>query len=310
MKCFDDVLQAYRLQVADSVDDAVTTIGWLEESYRNVRTSPVNSCVTDGCLEKARDVTWGAAVYDYTSVQAVGLADVGDSLFAIQKLVYEEQRMTLGELVDILKLNYEGHETLRVELANRLPRYGNGDRKVDQMTQVAIDAFSDAVTSHHNSRGGKYLVGIYSMTCNTAYGKITGALPNGRLAGKPLSNGLSPSNGADRNGPTALLRSVAGLDSRNWANCVNLNIKFDKKTVQGKSGFNALSALFRAYLIDQKGMQVQANILDADTLRAAKLNPEEFPGLLVRVAGYCAYFQELDPDVQDEIISRSEHGLH
>jgi len=310
MQSFEDVLLAYSSQVNDSVDEAVKIIGWLEASYRNIRTSPVNSSLTDGCLEKGRDVSWGAAVYDYTSVQAVGLADVGDSLFAIKKLVFEEKRMSLSEFVSILKRNYQGHEALQVELSNRFPRYGNGDRKVDQMTQLAIDAFSDAVTQHRNTRGGKYLVGIYSMTCNAAYGKITGALPNGRLAGLPLSNGLSASNGADRKGPTALLRSASGLDSRNWANCVNLNIKFDKKTVQGQSGFNALRALFRAYLIDQKGMQVQVNILDTATLRAAKADPSAFPGLLVRVAGYCAYFQELDPEVQDEIINRSEHGLH
>lgn len=261
-------------------------------------------------MEKGRDVTWGAAEYDLTSVQAVGLADVGDSLFAIKKLVFEEQRMTLTEFVAILKKNFAGNEPLRVELATRFPRYGNGDRKVDQMTQVAIDAFSNAVTAHTNTRGGKYLAGIYSMTCNSAFGKITGALPNGRLAGQPLANGLSPSNGADRSGPTALLRSAASLDSINWGNCVNLNIKFDKKTIQGQSGFNALSALFRSYLVDQKGMQVQVNILDSATLRAAMADPSAFPGLLVRVAGYCAYFQELGPEIQQEIINRSEHGLH
>ena len=310
MTCFDDVLAAYEHQVKDSVDEAVTVISWLEESYKVSRTSPVNSIVTDGCMEKGRDVTWGAAEYDLTSVQAVGLADVGDSLFAIKKLVFDEKRMTLTEFVSILKKNFMGHETLRVELASRFPRYGNGNRNVDQMTQVAIDAFSDAVTVHRNTRGGKYLAGIYSMTCNAAYGKITGALPNGRLAGQPLANGLSPSNGADRNGPTALLRSAASLDSKNWGNCINLNIKFDKKTVQGQSGFNALSALFRSYLVDQKGMQVQVNILDSAILRAAMEDPSAFPGLLVRVAGYCAYFQELDPEVQQEIINRSEHGLH
>tara|TARA_R110001592_G_scaffold43362_1_gene140523 strand:+ start:879 stop:3353 length:2475 start_codon:yes stop_codon:yes gene_type:complete len=310
MNSFDDVVDAYTQQINDSVNEAVTVISWLEESYKTCRSSPVNSSVTNGCLDKGRDVTWGAADYDFTSVQAVGLADVGDSLFAIKKLVFDEQRMTLSEFVTILKKNFIGHEPLRVELANRFPRYGNGHRQVDQMLQVAIDAFSNAVTAHTNTRGGKYLAGIYSMTCNVAYGKITGALPNGRLAGQPLANGLSPSNGADRLGPTALLRSAASLDSKNWGNCVNLNIKFDKKTVQGNSGFNALSSLFRSYLVDQKGMQVQVNILDAATLRAAMADPSSYPGLLVRVAGYCAYFQELDPEVQQEIINRSEHGLH
>ena len=309
MTCFEDVLNAYHEQVKHSVDEAVKVTKWIERVHRIYRTSPVNSVITEGCLEKGKDVTWGGAIYDYTSFQAVGSADVGDSLYAINKLVFEDKRMTITELVEVLKNNYKDHEPLRVELLNRYPKYGNGNPHVDKMTQLAIDAFTDAVTAHRNSRGGKYLVGIYSMTCNVGYGEITGALPNGRLAGMPLSNGLSPSNGADKNGPTAMLRSAAILDNSKWANGCNLNIKFDKKMVQGEMGKQVLNALFKSYLIDQKGMQAQVNILDAETLKQAKKDPNAFPGLLVRVAGYCAYFKDLDPDTQDEIIARTAHGV-
>jgi pyruvate formate-lyase/glycerol dehydratase family glycyl radical enzyme len=308
LKTFDDILEAFRAQVAHGVGDMVKVIGWMEEVYRRVRTTPVNSILTEGCLDKARDVTWGGGLYDYTSVQTAGLADAGDSLYALKKIVFDEGRFTLGEFVQILKDNFTGREGLRVELATKLPRYGNGNPEADRMTGLAADAFADAVWSHKNSRGGQYVPGFYSMTCNIGFGRVTGALPNGRLAGQRLSNGLAPVDGSERCGPTAVLRSAASLDSRKWTNCHALNLKFDKKMVQGKAGRNALVSLFKNYF-SQGGMQVQVNVLDAETLREAKRDPSLHPGIVVRVAGYCAYFNDLQPDVQDEIIERTAHGI-
>jgi len=308
MRSFDDVVEAFRAQVRHGVDDMVKVISWLEEVYKWHRTTPVNSILTEGCLEKGRDVTWGGGLYDYTSVQAAGLADAGDSLYALKKAVFDDKRFSLEEFVTILKANFRGHEDLRVELATKLPRYGNGDHEADRMTQLAADAFADAVWAHKNTRGGQYVPGFYSMTCHVGFGKVTGALPNGRLAGKRLSNGLAPVDGADRLGPTAVLRSAASLDSRRWTNCHALNMKFDKKTVQGQIGRKALVHLFRHYF-NHGGMQVQANVLDPETLKAAKEDPASYPGIVVRVAGYCAYFNDLQPEVQDEIIERTAHGL-
>lgn len=308
MHSFNDVIEAFRAQVRHGVEDMVKVISWLEEVYKWHRATPVNSILTDGCLQKGRDVTWGGGFYDYTSVQAVGLADAGDSLYALKKVVFDEKRMSLEDLVNILEDNFRGHEDLRVELATRLHRYGNGDREADRMTQLAADAFVDAVSRHRNTRGGQYVPGFYSMTCQVGFGKVTGALPDGRLAGKRLSNGLAPADGADRLGPTAVLRSAASLDSTRWMNCHALNLKFDKKTVQGQTGRKALVHLFRNYF-NQGGMQVQINVLDGETLRAAKKDPSSYPGIVVRVAGYCAYFNDLQPDVQDEIIERTTHGL-
>jgi formate C-acetyltransferase len=308
MTTFDDVLEAFRAQVRHGVDDMVKVITWLEEVYRWHRTTPVNSILTDGCLQKGRDVTWGGGLYDYTSVQAAGLADAGDSLHALKRVVFDEKRLSLEEMVKILKDNYRGHEDLRVELATKVGRYGNGDQEADRMTQLAADAFADAVRGHRNTRGGQYVPGFYSMTCHVGFGKVTGALPDGRLAGKRLSNGLAPVDGAERLGPTAVLRSAASLDSRKWMNCHALNMKFDRKTVQGPTGRKALVHLFRNYF-NQGGMQVQVNVLDAETLKAAKRDPASHPGIVVRVAGYCAYFNDLQPDVQDEIIDRTAHGL-
>jgi formate C-acetyltransferase len=308
MRTFDDVVRAFRAQVADAVNDMARVLGWLEETYRVWRPTPVNSIITAGCLDSGRDVTWGGALYDFTSIQAVGLASAGDSLHAIKRLVFDEKRFTLGELVSILKSDFAGHEALAAELSKKLPRYGNGDREADRMTQIVADAFSDAVTARRNTRGGRYIPGFYSMTCYIGFGRETGALPDGRRYGQRMSNGLAPVDGTERCGPTAVLQSAAGLDSRKWGNCHSLNLKFEKSLIQGEKGRDILAGLFRTYF-DMGGMQVQVNVLDADMLRAARDDPTLYPDLVVRVAGYCVYFNDLQPAVKDEIIERTAHGI-
>lgn len=308
MRNMDDVVAAYRQQVKRAVDDMAKVMGYLEEAVRQHRTTPVNSLMTDGCLRRGRDITNGSADYNFTSVQAVGLADAGDSLHAINRLVFEEQRFTLPQLVNILRNDFKGHESLAIEMQRKLPRYGNGHTGADHWVQVAADAFCDAVASHRSSRGGQWLAGFYSMTCGHAFGRYTGALPDGRRAGTRLSNGCSPVDGMDRNGPSALFRSVAGLDKSRWANSQVLNATFDRKTIGRKQGAAKLASLLRTYFVDQDGMQVQIAVLNADDLRMARENPEAYPNLLVRVSGYCAYFADLRPEVQDEIIERTMHG--
>jgi formate C-acetyltransferase len=253
-------------------------------------------------------VTWGGAKYDLTSIQCVGLADAGESLHALDELVFRQRRFTLEQLVAILRSDFAGHEALQAELRSQRPRYGNGDAAVDARVQLAADVFADAVTAHHNSRGGAYVPGFYSMTCHHGFGLSTAALPNGRPAGTRLSNGLAPVDGADRSGPTAVLRSAASLDSSRWANCGALNLKFDRRAVQGRAGAHALAHLVTDY-VARGGMQVQINVLDTEILQAAQADPAAHPGIVVRVAGYCAYFADLQPEVQDEIIERTTHGI-
>ena len=184
MKKFEDVVVAFCAQVNDSVDEMVKVISWLEKTYRTVRPTLINSIVTEGCLDKGKDVTWGGGFYDLTSIQVAGLADTGDSFYAIKKLVFEEKRMSLSQLADILKNNFSGHEALRQELFNKFPHFGNGISEVDRMTQLAADVYSDVITSHKNTRGGKYVPGIYSMTCHIGFGRHRGASqrPPGRNA--------------------------------------------------------------------------------------------------------------------------------
>jgi len=306
-RTFDDVVAAFRAQVGDAVGEMVKVINWLEEVYRVERPTPVNSIITDGCLRSGKDVTWGGALYDLTSIQAAGLADAGDSLYAIKRLVFDEKRMTLLELARILKDDFRGHEELRAEVSKKFPRYGNGDPDADAMTQLAADVFTDVITSHRNTRGGRYVPGFYSMTCHLGFGRVTGALPDGRHAGQRLSNGLAPVDGVERCGPTAVLSSAASLDSSRWSNCYALNLKFDKPVVQGEKGRDVLTGLFNSYF-ELGGMQVQVNVLDADMLRAARDDPTVCPDLVVRVAGYCVYFNDLQPAVKDEIIERTAHG--
>ncbi len=305
---FDDVLAAYRAQVEDAVDEMVRVLSWLEQTYRTHRTTPVNSMLTGGCLDAGRDVTWGGATYDLTSIQGVGLAEVGDSLYALDRLVFREQRMTLTELVEVLRADWRGHEALQAEVASRFPRYGNGDPEADRYTQLAADVFSDAITARRNTRGGRYVPGFYTMTCHIGFGRRMGALPDGRPAGARLSNGLAPVDGVERCGPTAVLRSAAGLDSRRWSNGYALNLAFDARAVGGTAGRRALAALLRRHFADG-GLQVQVNVLDAEQLRAAQRDPDAHRGIVVRVAGYCAYFTDLQRDVQDEIIERTAHGI-
>jgi formate C-acetyltransferase len=301
------VIAAYRKQVQHMVDDMATVMGWLEAAIRAHRTTPVNSLMTDGTLQSGRDVTWGGAQYSFSSVQAVGLATVGDSLHAIDHLVFQTRRFTLPQLVEILRQDFQGHETLAIEMQRKLPRYGNGNPAADQWVQLAADAFVDAVSPHHNSRGGRWLAGFYSMTCGHAFGRFTGASADGRRAGTRLSNGASPSDGADKAGPSALFRSVASLDKSRWCNSHVLNATFDRKTIGGKAGAAKLASLLRTYFVDQDGLQVQIALLNADDLIKARENPDQFPNLLVRVSGYCAYFADLNPEVQDEIIARTLH---
>ncbi len=308
MKSFDEVVEAFRAQVRDGVGEMAKVIGWLEAVYRIHRPTPINSMLTQGCLEEGRDVTWGGGMYDFTSIQAAGLASAGNSLYAIKKLVFDEGRMSLDELVRVLKDDWRGHESLRSEVNRKFPKYGNGDAEADAMTQVAADAFADAVTARRNTRGGRYIPGFYSMTCHIGFGRITGALPDGRLAGERLSNGLAPVDGTELAGPTAVLSSAASLDSQKWGNCCALNLKFDKPVVQGEKGRDILTGLFNAYF-EMGGMQVQVNVLDADQLRAARDDPTLYPDLVVRVAGYCAYFNDLQPAVKDEIIERTAYGV-
>ena len=302
----DHVLDAFRQQVAYLVEQMVIGLNSMGIAHRELYPSPLLSALTQGCLDKGQDVTAGGAVYNFTGVQGVGVADVADSLAAIDQLVFREKRVTMDELLKALEGNFEGHEQLFHLIRNRVPKYGNDDELPDMYARKAAEIFCQEVAGHSNPRNGVYLPGFLSMTNHKGLGKFVAALPSGRRALETLANGVSPHDGWDKKGPTACLKSVAKLDYSQATNGVAVNLKFAPDYLKGAHGTKTLSSLIKAYF-GLGGMHLQLNFIDEQTLLDAQQDPGKYPGLMVRVAGYSAYFADLAKEVQDEIIARTEH---
>jgi pyruvate-formate lyase len=223
---------------------------------------------------------------------------------AIEKLVFTDGTYPLKELVKLLKRNVIDPKGL-ARMKNTAA-FGNGDDSADRWTAYVIGSFVSALEEHGcNTRGGRYVTGLYSVTSHEYFGSKTGALPCGRRRGEPFESGIAPRNGRDRKGPTALLNSMNSLDFSNCPNGINFNIKFQSDMLAGEKGRGILRAFLTPYF-DRGGMQVQVNVLDRETLLRAKQFPEQFPNLLVRVSGYAAYFNDLSDEMKDEIISRTD----
>ncbi|MBW1797044.1 MAG: formate acetyltransferase, partial [Deltaproteobacteria bacterium] len=250
--------------------------------------------------------TAGGATYNFSGIQAIGPADTGDSLYAIKKVVFVEKRLSLPELVSLLKDDLKD-EKWRAYLCG-LEKFGNDNEEVDAYTMYVINTFQESLKGRTNTRGGAYTAGLYSVTAHQYFGQVTGALPSGRRRGECFASGISPSNGQDRKGPTAMLNSVNRMDATRFANGINLNVKFIPDTIRGETGRMALRNLFTTYFM-RGGMQVQLNVIDPSVLREARDNPNAYPHLLVRVSGYSAYFNDLTLQMKDEIIQRTSVQL-
>jgi pyruvate formate-lyase/glycerol dehydratase family glycyl radical enzyme len=312
------VIEAYRRQVAYLVGLMVEALDVLAEVHAEFKPKPFISATTGDCLERGLDLTWGGARYDATGVQGIGSATVGDSLAALDALVFRRGRRTatdqypagigLDELLAALDADFEGYEALRQTLVNRAPKYGNDDGQADRFTRLAAEIYCQEVEKHSNPRGGRYQPGLYSVTTHVALGLAVGATPDGRRAGEPLSQGISPVQGRDRHGPTAAMRSAARLNHRLVSNGSAFNQKLNPATLRGGKGPELLAGLLQGYF-QLGGMQLQWNLVDGKMLRAAQQHPEEYRDLIVRVSGYSAHFTDLERVVQDDIISRMEHVL-
>jgi formate C-acetyltransferase len=297
------VLEAFRQQVYYMVDRMVDDLYVIEGGNRDYHPTPFSSMLVDGCLESGRDLTAGGAIYNSSGVQGVGPADVADSLAALDRVVFRDEKLGMGDVVEALKADFEGYPRRRAELLNA-PKYGNDDASADEYANLVVHIFHDALARHGNTRGGPYVPGFYSVTTHVAFGRQVGALPSGRRAGQPLASSLGPANGSDRKGPTALLQSVARVDSRLMPNGCALNLRFDPYNLNDEKGAGLLAGLIRGYFA-QRGMQVQFNIVDPEVLEDARRCPGKYPGLVVRVAGYCAYFDDLPDAAKEEIINRT-----
>lgn len=304
----EEVEEAYHRQVAHFVRLMVDKAALEERLDEVLRPQPFLSTLVDGCIELGRDVSAGGARYTHVGVRCTGFSAVVDSLAAMRSLVFERKEITPVALDGALAADFGSSEAMRRKLHRRAPKYGNNDEATDEIARRVGEQFCREALRHRSIRGGRFKPGLFSFTSFLAAGKVCGALPCGRPAGEPFANGVGPMPGADRNGPTAMLHSAAALNYLLSPNSSTLDLKLSPSTVGDCEGPDRIGQLVRTYF-DMGGMQIQLTVLSSDDLRAAKGRPEDYSHVLVRVAGYSAQFVDLDEDVQDEIIRRTEHSL-
>ena len=302
-----DVIAALAAQIGHAVDRLVTDIQVVEKGNRDYHPTPFSSMLVEGCLESGRDISSGGALFNSSGIQGVGLADIADSLAALDEVVFTKKKYTMEKVIDALRHDFTGCAELKAELDNT-PKYGNDHPLPDGYAREVAGIFYNALTAHNNTRGGRYVPGFYSVTCHVAFGLLVGALPSGRHAGEPFAASLGACNGRDTSGVTALLNSVAGIDAKLSPNGYALNLRFDPVVLEGERGVNILAALVKGFA-SKGGMELQFNVLDPDMLEDARRHPGKYPGLVVRVAGYCAYFDDLPERSKQEIISRTRLKL-
>ncbi|HHQ4311616.1 TPA: formate C-acetyltransferase [Serratia fonticola] len=279
--------------------------------HRDWAPVPLLSSFIDDCLQHGKDITEGGARYNFSGVQGIGIANLSDSLFALKGLVFDQQRLSFDELLATLKSNFatpEG-EKIRARLINRFDKYGNDIDEVDLISADLLRFYCKEVEQYRNPRGGQFTPGSYTVSAHVPLGAVVGATPDGRYAGEQLADGgLSPMLGQDGQGPTAVLKSVSKLDNYLLSNGTLLNVKFTPSTLEGQQGLNKLADFLGAFT-KLKLQHVQFNVVNAETLKEAQARPQDFAGLVVRVAGYSAFFVELSKEIQDDIIRRTAHQL-
>jgi formate C-acetyltransferase len=306
LETFEDVLHAFESQLRHLIDVKIHGNQIIERLYASEMPAPFLSVLTDDCIAKGRDYNAGGARYNNTFIQAVGIGTITDSLAAIRRLVFEEKGLALTDLVAALDADFAGTETLRARLVNRMPKYGNDDDAADDLMLRVFETAFRLIDGRPTVKGGTYRLEMLPTTCHIYFGSVCGATPDGRRAGLPLSEGISPVQGADRRGPTAVFNSAAKMDHVKTGGTL-LNMKFSPAILAGDEGIDRLAHLVRSYF-KADGHHVQFNVVSADTLRRAKVEPEAHRGLIVRVAGYSDYFCDLSEALQDEIITRTEHA--
>lgn len=314
---FNEIIAAWREQIryftrkSIEIDCVVDSV--LEQQAQDI----FCSSLVDDCLSRGKTAKEGGAKYDWVSGLQVGIANLGNSLAAIKHLVFEQTQITQPELAAALANNYAGSdgELLRQRLLNFAPKYGNDDDSVDQLISLAYNAYIDELANFHNTRfgrgpvGGEYYAGTSSISANVPFGAATMATPDGRKAQTPLAEGASPASGTDTLGPTAVYNSVGKMPVNKILGGVLLNQKLTPATVESEMDMLKLSMLIRTFFNHHKGWHVQYNIVSRETLLAAQADPESYRDLVVRVAGYSAFFTALSPDAQDDIIARTAHNL-
>jgi len=306
---FTVLMEAIKENIRKYVAYMVEGSNTVEAAHRDFAPAPLLSCFIDRCLTKGMDVSAGGAKYNFSGVQGIGIANLSDSLYVIKRVCFEEKKMPLPQLFGHLQANFAGAdgEALRVRLINKYAKYGNDVTEVDDLGAEILTYYCQTVEGYQNGRGGQFLPGSYTVSAHIPLGATVGATADGRKAGEQLADGgLSPMVGRDKKGPTAVLKSVSRLDNYLTSNGSLLNVKFSPRVLEGQGGINRMVGYLQAFM-KLKLQHIQFNVISADTLRAAQKQPEKYCNLVVRVAGYSAFFVELDKAIQDNIIARTEH---
>jgi formate C-acetyltransferase len=305
---FDQFYAAFQRQLQHILECIIRVNNLADAGRGRWEPVPYLSALVGGCLESGRDSNAGGARFNFLTVEGVALATVIDSLAAVKKLVFEDKRVSMQDLIKGIEANFEGHEGLRQLLLNKAPKYGNDDPYADDLAHEVSRFWTEQAFRHVSPTGKRYRGGYLSWNYWIAYAPTTAATPDGRRRGQFLSNAVCPVNGADRKGPTSVIKSVGRLGLKTVPNGASHTMSLGPSLFQNAEQRRKLAALLRAY--DQVGGTcLQVNVLDADTLREAQKHPEEYRNLLVRVTGYNAYFTGLGKEIQDEIIARESHAL-
>ena len=301
-KTFEEFMDAYYDQLEQITNVVANATNIRDDIWAENYQNPLISCTIDGCIENATDMTAGGAEYKFQAIGAGGLGTVVDSLAAIKKFVYDEKKVSIKELMQALQTNWEEKEPLRQMLSNG-PKFGNDNDYVDQIAVELVDKFCDMVNNIQLPRGGHFKPSFISYGLNVYEGALEPATPNGRRAGEPFSNSISPSNGAEKNGPTATLNSLAKIDHTKIGYGDSLNMRLPSFLVKTESGLEKFNHLLGGYF-EKGGMHVQVNTMSSEELRDAQIHPENYEDLIVRVSGYAAYFTRLGRSIQDDLIQR------
>lgn len=304
-EAFEDLLDAYEKQLRHFIDIKIEGNNVIERIFAEEMPVPFLSIIIDDCIANGKDYNAGGARYNTTYIQGVGLGTLTDCLASVRYHVFDEGTLRMSDLMDALSSDFEGNEKMRQMLINRTPRYGNDDDYPDSLMLSAFEIFFNAVDGRKNTKGGHHRINLLPTTCHIYFGRVTGATPDGRRAWQPLSEGISPVQGADRHGPTAVTKSASKLDHSLTGGTL-LNQKFTPQLLEDEKGLDGLARLVRGYF-KLGGHHVQFNVVTRDTLRSAQADPEQYRDLIVRVAGYSDYFCDLSKVLQDEIIARTEH---
>lgn len=304
MKTFDDVLEAVKKQIEYFAHWQVSLVNMWEYVASEHLQLPLLSATIDGCMESGKDVMKGGAKYNSTGNAAIAIGNITDSLAVVKYMVYDKKLVSARELYDALISNWEGKEDLRQFIRNEAPHYGNDSEYTDRFARWASDVYGIAINSATGPRG-RFAGGLYPVTTHVVFGMTTAASPDGRKAGEPLADGISPVQQLDKNGPTATLKSVACIDQQKFSNGTLLNMRFHPTALSNETGKAKLIALIKTYFA-LGGMEMQFNIVSGKVLRRAQEHPEEYRDLVVRIAGFSAYFVELYKASQDDIIRRTE----